>query len=71
VTGIGPGKPILEVCPEVVQWAHDAGLRVTPWTFREPAPPRFGTLRAEMLYYLSDLGVDAVITDNPDQGPRP
>ena len=69
VTGIGPGKPILEARPEVVRWAHDADLRVTPWTFREPALPRFGTLRAEMAYYLSELGVDAVITDNPDQGP--
>lgn len=71
VTGIGPGKPILEARPEVVQWAHDAGLRVTPWTFRDPAPARFGTLRAEIMYYLSDLGVDAVITDNPDQGSSP
>jgi glycerophosphoryl diester phosphodiesterase len=71
VTGIGPGKGILEARPEVVRWAHDAGLRVTPWTFREPAAPRFGALRAEMSYYLSELGVDAVITDNPDQGPPP
>jgi glycerophosphoryl diester phosphodiesterase len=71
VTGIGPGKPILESRPEVVRWAHEAGLRVTPWTFREPAPKRFGTLRHEMAYYLTELGVDAVITDNPDQGPLP
>jgi glycerophosphoryl diester phosphodiesterase len=69
VDGIGPGKPILEARPELVRWAQEAGLRVTPWTFREPASRRFGSLRGEMSYYLSELGVDAVITDNPDQAP--
>ena len=68
-TGIGPGKAILEARPEIVRWAHDAGLRVTPWTFRASAPGRFGSVRAEMAYYLSVLDVDAVITDNPDQFP--
>ena len=67
--GIGPGKPILEARPEVVQWAHEAGLIVTPWTFRATAPGRFESVRDEMAYYLSELNVDAVITDNPDQSP--
>jgi glycerophosphoryl diester phosphodiesterase len=69
-TGIGPGKAILEAHPEIVRWAHEAGLRVTPWTFRASAPGRFGSVRAEMAYYLSVLDVDAVITDNPDQVPQ-
>ena len=69
-TGIGPGKLMLEARPEMVRWAHDAGLRVTPWTFRATAPGRFGSVRDEMAYYLSVLDVDAVITDNPDQCPR-
>jgi glycerophosphoryl diester phosphodiesterase len=68
--GIGPGKRLLDARPEIVRWAHEAGLRVTPWTFRAPAPGRFESVRAEMAYYLSVLDVDAVITDNPDQFPR-
>ena len=68
-TGIGPGKAILEARPDIVRWAHEAGLRVTPWTFRATEPGRFESVRAEMAYYLSVLDVDAVITDNPDQFP--
>jgi glycerophosphoryl diester phosphodiesterase len=68
-TGIGPGKAMLEARPEIVRWAHEAGLRVTPWTFRASAPGRFESVRAEMAYHLSVLDVDAVITDNPDQFP--
>jgi glycerophosphoryl diester phosphodiesterase len=69
-TGIGPGKLMLDARPEMVRWAHDAGLRVTPWTFRATAPGRFVSVSAEMAHYLSVLDVDAVITDNPDQCPR-
>ena len=69
-TGIGPGKGIIEERPEIVGWAHEAGLRVTPWTFRATAPGRFADVRAEMAYHLDVLDVDAVITDNPDQFPR-
>ena len=69
-SGIGPGKVMLEARPEIVRWAHEVGLRVTPWTFRATAPGRFGSVGAEMAYYLSVLDVDAVITDNPDQFPR-
>jgi glycerophosphoryl diester phosphodiesterase len=65
--GIGPGKPILEARPEVVEWAHDAGLIVTPWTFRATNTGRFAGMREEAAYYLTELDVDAVITDNPDQ----
>jgi glycerophosphoryl diester phosphodiesterase len=67
--GIGPGKTMVENRPELVAWAHAAGLRVTPWTFRAPASSPFGSVRAEMAYHLSVLDVDAVITDNPDQFP--
>jgi glycerophosphoryl diester phosphodiesterase len=69
-TGIGPGKPILEAHPELVGMAHQAGLTVTPWTFRSRtcgAP--FADVRAEMAYYLDVLGVDGVVTDHPDQFP--
>lgn len=69
VTGIGPAKQIIEARPDVVQWAHDAGLTVTPYTFRAGSTGRFGTVRDEMRYFLFTLGVDAVFTDNPDQFP--
>jgi glycerophosphoryl diester phosphodiesterase len=69
-SGIGPGKAMLESHPEIVEWAHEARLRVTPWTFRAGESGRFGSVTAEMSYYLSVLDVDAVITDNPDKLPR-
>jgi glycerophosphoryl diester phosphodiesterase len=52
--------------------AHAAGLTVTPYTFttRAPVDARFGSVTNEMRYFLFDLGVDAVFTDNPDQFPR-
>jgi glycerophosphoryl diester phosphodiesterase len=66
-TGLGPEKSSLVDRPELVERAHHAGLRVTPWTFRASSPDRFDDVRAQMKYYLSDLKVDGVITDNPDQ----
>ena len=69
VSGIGPAKHIIEARPEAVKWAHDAGLTVTPYTFRAGATGRFANVRDEMRYFLFDLGVDAVFTDNPDQFP--
>jgi glycerophosphoryl diester phosphodiesterase len=69
VDGIGPAKRIVEARPEIVEWAHAAGLSVTPYTFRASATGRFPSVREEMRYFLFDLGVDAVFTDNPDQFP--
>ncbi len=65
-SGIGPGKSIIADCPEIVGWAHEAGLRVTPWTFRTATIGRFESVAAEIRHYLADLCVDAVITDHPD-----
>jgi glycerophosphoryl diester phosphodiesterase len=72
-TGIAPDKALLDGRPELVQAAHAAGLTVTPWTFTTRGGAelgRFGSLTDEMRYYLSDLNVDAVFTDNPDRFPR-
>jgi glycerophosphoryl diester phosphodiesterase len=69
-TGIGPAKRLLDGKPEVVQAARQAGLTVTPYTFTSRAPSRFPDVAAEMRYYLTELGVDAVFTDNPDRFPR-
>ena len=57
---------------QVRRAAHQAGLTVTPYTFTTRGPAtRFGDVGAEMRYYLTDLGVDALFTDNPDRFPRP
>lgn len=72
-TGIAPDKALLDGRPELVQAAHAAGLTVTPWTFTTrggAGSGRFGSLTEEMWYYLYDLDVDALFTDNPDRFPR-
>jgi glycerophosphoryl diester phosphodiesterase len=68
-SGVAPNKAIVEARPDVVTWAHDAGLTVTLWTFRS-STTTFPSVRDEMAKYLYDLNVDAVFTDNPDQFPR-
>ena len=69
-TGIGPSKSLIDEAPNVVAWAHDAGLTVTPYTFRASDPGRFADVAAEMSFFLNTLGVDALFTDNPDRFPR-
>ncbi len=69
-TGLGPNKMIVTARPELVQWAHAAGLTVTPWTFRSSNTGAFASVREEMAKFLYEYGVDAVFTDNPDQFPR-
>jgi glycerophosphoryl diester phosphodiesterase len=68
--GIGPSKLLIDRNPSVVKWAHDAGLTVTPYTFRSASTGRFKDVREEMRHYLFGFGVDAVFTDNPDMFPR-
>ena len=70
-TGIGPAKALLDGKPAVVRAAQDAGLTVTPYTFTSRAPGRIPDVRREMEYYLTELNVDALFTDNPDLFPRP
>jgi len=69
-TGLGPNKQIVASRPEVVQWAHAAGLTVTPWTFRSSNTGTFASVRDEMAKFLNEYDVDALFTDNPDQFPR-
>ena len=68
--GIGPAKGIVSGQPEIVAWAHQAGLSVTPYTFRAADQPAGRTVRDEMEEFLYTHGVDALFTDNPDQFPR-
>ena len=67
-SGIGPAKALLD--RELVAQAHAAGLTVTPYTFRSSNTGQFKTVKEEMSYYLYELGVDALFTDNPDLFPR-
>ncbi len=69
--GIGPSKHLLHRDPEIVKRAHDIGLTVTPYTFNSTHMlSQFDSVSAEMSYFLYDLGVDALFTDNPDLFPR-
>ena len=72
VQGFGPTKRIVFENPDFVKWAHDAGLTVTPYTFRESDVSKSGfrSVNEEMSHFLYRLGVDAVFTDNPDKFPR-
>lgn len=67
-SGIGPAKALLD--KGVIAQAHALGLTVTPYTFRSANTGRFKNVSEEMSYYLYQLGVDALFTDNPDQFPR-
>jgi glycerophosphoryl diester phosphodiesterase len=66
--GIGPAKALVNA--SVVKAARDAGLTITPYTFRSRHSGQFASVREEMNHYLYTLGVDAVFTDNPDEFPR-
>ena len=44
-SGVAPNKAIVEARPDVVKWAHDAGLTVTLWTFRSSTTTFLGARR--------------------------
>jgi glycerophosphoryl diester phosphodiesterase len=69
--GLGPAKALLLADPTLATRAHNAGLTVTPYTFRSAGQPAGKTVREEMAHFLYAIGVDALFTDNPDQFPRP
>jgi glycerophosphoryl diester phosphodiesterase len=68
--GIAPNKADVLARPAMVKEAHDLGMSVTVWTFRAEKNGKFANVRDEMSYFLRELGVDALFTDNPDQFPR-
>jgi len=70
-SGIGPSKHLLHRDPDIVKRAHKIGLTVTPYTFNSTHMiPQFDSASEEMAYFLYELGVDALFTDNPDLFPR-
>ncbi len=68
-TGLSPEKTVVRDQREGIARARQAGLPITPYTFRSSAVTGFPDVTAEMAYYLETLGVDGVITDNPDRMP--
>jgi glycerophosphoryl diester phosphodiesterase len=68
--GVAPNKADVLARPAMVREAHELGMSVTVWTFRSGNMGRFETVRDEMDYFLRELKVDALFTDNPDQFPR-
>ena len=70
VQGLGPSKDIVLANPRLVDWAHAAGMRVVPYTFRSSNTGTHANVTAEMEHFLYTLGVDGLFTDNPDQFPR-
>jgi glycerophosphoryl diester phosphodiesterase len=65
--GIGPSKAIIETNPTYVQWAHDRGLFVHPYTFRaDDLPSRYADLGEELERFYFTYDVDGVFTDFPD-----
>jgi len=69
-TGLSPEKAIVLQQPDVVARARAMGMLVTPYTFRAGAVTGYPDVTAEMRHYQTTLGVDGVITDNPDKMPR-
>ncbi|HEV3136309.1 MAG TPA: glycerophosphodiester phosphodiesterase family protein, partial [Pirellulales bacterium] len=68
--GIAPNKADVLARPEMVRDAHNLGMSVTVWTFRSGNNGKFKSVHDEMGYFLRELGVDALFTDNPGQFPR-
>ena len=68
-SGLSPEKSIVKDQAAGIARARQLGLLITPYTFRASAVMGFPDVRAEMAHYLDTLGVDGVITDNPDQMP--
>jgi glycerophosphoryl diester phosphodiesterase len=68
-TGISPEKSIVSDHAAAIANARKLGLLITPYTFRSTTVTGFADVRAEMAHYLDHLGVDGVITDNPDLMP--
>ena len=72
-TGIGPAKALLDGRPEIVAGrahAEASRSRRTRSQRGQPRAGRFTSIGDEMRYYLTELDVDALFTDNPDRFPR-
>lgn len=68
--GLGPAVVHLrrahEAGDDIVARAHALGLTVDSWTLRADAPGPFEDF-ASAVAFVTDLGVDGIFTDHPDQ----
>lgn len=63
-----PEKDGVPISTGLVRQAHDAGLKVHPFTFRaDELPPGFATFPDLVRFFIEDVGVDGLFTDFPDQ----
>jgi len=68
--GLAPNKKLIAQDPGLVKRVHQAGLTVTCWTFRVGPGIDGDGLEQEIKQYLTEYGIDGIITDNPDRFPR-
>ncbi len=65
--GIGPAKTMLVRQPQLVSWAHEAGLLVHPYTFRaDQLPDGYADVGQEIREHLFGFEANGVFTDHPD-----
>ena len=69
-TGIGPSKDVVLAMPDIIEAAHAVGLTVIPYTFGSRNPAEFELAAQETQYFLFNLGVDGLFTNNPDIFPH-
>lgn len=68
---VGPSKTIIETNPDFVEWAHERGLAVHPYTFRQDSlPAGYSTLEEEIWRFYFQYQVDGLFTDFPDVATR-
>ena len=65
---VSPEKSRIEKNPDIVKWAHEAGLEIIPYTFRADAlPEKYKTFEDELNQFYMVYDVDALFTDFPDR----
>lgn len=66
--GIGPAKERVEANPDLVKWAHEAGLLVHPYTIHaDKVPAPYSSVEDELKRFLFDYKVDGLFIDHPDK----
>lgn len=65
---VSPHKSRIENNPELVKWAHNAGLEVCPYTFRsDQLPEKYETFEEELYQFYFVYDVDSLFSDFPDR----
>lgn len=65
--GIGPDKRLVDAFPQIVKQAHEQGLKVHPYTFRnELVPQPYTSPQQELEQFFFEYDVDGLFTDFTD-----